>query len=234
MCRPAEAATGCHMKGAVSCMEKEGERVIKKLISPGLIETGPVSDTVMAIRDGPVNLYVVKGTEGLVCIDAGWRMSPVARGFAALGLRVDDVRAVFLTHTHRDHAGCLSLFPGADVFVGTHEVPLRQVRERPVNTVRDGATVMAAGCRVRVIEVPGHTSGSLAFLVAERMLFSGDALSLKRGRVKPFPFWLNWDSKALARSIRRLAAIEATACLLTAHSGISCDMERAFSRWRRE
>jgi glyoxylase-like metal-dependent hydrolase (beta-lactamase superfamily II) len=186
----------------------------------------------MAVRDGPVNLYVVRAPDGPICIDAGWRRQQAARGFRELGLRTPDVRAVFLTHTHRDHAGCLSLFPEADVYVSTHEAHSRTVAGQRVHAVADGQVVTAAGCRVKALEVPGHTAGSLAFIVEGSMLFTGDTLSLKGGLVRPFPFCFNRNNRVLARSIRRLAAIDGLACLLTAHNGVSHDPVHAFSRWR--
>ena len=87
--------------------------MIRKWLFPGLLDTGPVAERLAVVRDGMVNFYVVEAPDGLVCVDAGWRASAVARGFAKLGLAESDVVAVFLTHMHWDHARGCRAFPRA-------------------------------------------------------------------------------------------------------------------------
>ena len=99
--------------------------MIRRLFFPGLLDTGPVFGPVQAIRDGFMNLYVLKAEGGLICFDAGWRSATVSSGFEALGLNLRDVVAVFLTHLHWDHARSVGLFRNAEVFVGKHELPAR-------------------------------------------------------------------------------------------------------------
>ena len=45
--------------------------MIRQWLLPGLLETGAIGDGVWAIRDGVVNLFIVKGPAGLLCLDAG-------------------------------------------------------------------------------------------------------------------------------------------------------------------
>jgi glyoxylase-like metal-dependent hydrolase (beta-lactamase superfamily II) len=210
--------------------------MIRRLFFPGLLDIGPVCGPVRAIRDGFMNLYVLKAADGLVCFDAGWRTAMVARGFEALGLNPQDVVAVFLTHLHWDHARSAGLFRNAEVFVGEHEVPAHAPKwlkpVRGLTGVTEGQMLKAAGISVRVVETPGHTSGSVSYLAGDRFLFSGDAIRLRRGEVFPFPFWFNQDGRALAWSVRKLAGLEGIECLLTAHTGFTADPGHAFRRWR--
>jgi len=209
---------------------------IWKRILPGLRDTGAVCDGLMAVRDGAMNFYVVSAPGGLVCVDAGWRAERVAREFERLGLDAGDVVAVFLTHLHWDHARCLGLYPKASVFVGAREgSSLFATRRRPVRpwtTLRDGEAVTAAGRRVRVVDTPGHTPGSVSYVIEERFLFTGDTLRLRRGRAVPFMPWFSRDRKALARSMRRLAGIGGMEWLLTSHTGATRDVDAAFRPWR--
>jgi len=99
--------------------------MIRQILFPGLLETGRAHDGIFAIRDGFVNLFVLEAEGGLVCIDAGWNLRRIRRGFDALGFKVDDVVAVCLTHLDWDHARGLNLFPNADAFAGEHEIPAR-------------------------------------------------------------------------------------------------------------
>jgi glyoxylase-like metal-dependent hydrolase (beta-lactamase superfamily II) len=212
--------------------------MIRDWFLPGLLETGPVDDRIMAVQDGLVNFYVVKGPDGLVCVDAGWRPRRVKLGFEALGLEMRDVAAVFLTHGHWDHARCADLYPNAQVFAGGEE-DRREPGKRPPPTrararVHDGQVVTAAGLPLRVIASPGHTPDSLCYVMEGRFLFTGDALRLRRGKAAPFPRKFKCDLEIVKRSIRKLARIQGIERLLTAHSGTTCDVEAAFQDWREE
>ncbi|HWH67970.1 MAG TPA: MBL fold metallo-hydrolase, partial [Candidatus Sulfotelmatobacter sp.] len=193
-----------------------------------------VSDRVLAIRDGFVNCYVLRAGSGLVLMDAGRCPSSSARGFEELGLHPRDVTAVFLTHLHWDHAGGARLYPNAQVFVGEAETSSRFCAKAlpPLHQVRDEETVEASGLSVRVVDTPGHTSGAVSYIVDGRLLFVGDTLRLRRGEALPMLFWFNRDGQALARSLQKLARLQGLECLLTGHSGVTTDLDRAFRRWR--
>ncbi len=78
---------------------------------------GPV--TPLIIQLGANNVYLLRGTDGALCIDAGpdyegaWQELTVQ--LAAHGLDVSDVRAVILTHAHPDHAGLAARWQAAGV-----------------------------------------------------------------------------------------------------------------------
>ena len=177
--------------------------------------TGPVANGLWAVQDGPVNLYVLAAPEGLVCVDAGWRAARIVEGFARLRLVPGNVRAVLLTHRHWDHARGLRAFPGADVFTSASPRSLR-----------------VAGVHVDIVPCPGHTSDSTAFVVRGHHLFTGDTVWLRGGLACPGPRWLNRDGRALAASLRQLAAIDGLEAIHTAHTGSTTDVGRAFAAWK--
>lgn len=206
--------------------------MIRKLFLPCLFSTGAVDDGVMAIRDGIVNFFVVKGPAGLICFDSGWRPARTVRAFDALGLDVGHVVGVFLTHSHWDHAGGISIFPQAEMFAGKSGGNRKGTR-RSWTKVRDGQSANIAGLKVRTIETPGHTPDSVSYAVDDRFLFTGDALRLCGGKAMPFPAIFNKDGQTLKKSIRKLAQTGSEFDrLLTAHSGGAKDLEHAFSAWR--
>jgi glyoxylase-like metal-dependent hydrolase (beta-lactamase superfamily II) len=72
------------------------------------------------------------------------------------------VALVLLTHRHHDHAA------GARRFAELTGAPVRALDPSLVlgsEALGDGDVVAAAGCEVRVVGTPGHTSDSLSFLV---------------------------------------------------------------------
>ena len=202
---------------------------IRNWVLPGLLETGSVNDRIMAIQDGLVNFYVIKGSQGLVCIDAGWRPHCVKSRFMALGLDLADVAGAFLTHSHWDHARCWNVYTNASVFAsGDADLPESQ----RIMRLSDGQAVDVGGIGIRAIATPGHTPDSLSFIADGRYLFTGDALRLRRGQVAAYPSRKKLARESARQSIRRLAELSGIEYLLTAHTGISRDLEFAFQNWR--
>lgn len=72
--------------------------------------------------------YIVHDESGVVLVDAGMQAdgSDMRRGLESLGLRVEDVRAILLTHWHNDHssgAEALRAASGARVYHHALEAP---------------------------------------------------------------------------------------------------------------
>ncbi|HXC79228.1 MAG TPA: MBL fold metallo-hydrolase [Candidatus Acidoferrum sp.] len=89
---------------------------------PGSLGQGPsasanwreqIDDDVIRLslpfQHGFVNSYLVLGTDGPRLIDTGsassLESSQLVAHLAALGMTVDDIRAILLTHSHQDHVG---------------------------------------------------------------------------------------------------------------------------------
>lgn len=122
--------------------------------------------------------------------------------------------AVLVTHHHFDHTGGLAGLcdDGMPVFGPRHE-NIAGVN-RPVG---DGAQVdlPALGLSLRVLEVPGHTAGHIAFtgdLDGQPLLFCGDTLfSAGCGRL------FEGTPAEMHASLARLAALPADSLVCCAH-----------------
>ncbi|MBX5464777.1 MAG: MBL fold metallo-hydrolase, partial [Clostridia bacterium] len=136
---------------------------------------------------------------------------------AAAGVAPEEVEAVVLSHLHFDHAANWELFPRAEILVHRRELEYAASDGADPATLRCQARELARHPRLRpvegelelgeglrLLEVPGHTPGSLALEAGEAVL-CGDALKnrwdLEGGVPQPV-----WDPGLARASIQRLAA----------------------------
>jgi hydroxyacylglutathione hydrolase len=127
------------------------------------------------------NCYVVstEGSTDAVVIDPGDAAETVLGVLAERGLTL---RAVLVTHGHLDHIGAvrdLAERAGVEVWMARGDADdLRRFGPAPYDpehVVSGGDTVDVAGIGFRVLDVPGHTAGSVAF-AADGVAFVGDVL----------------------------------------------------------
>jgi glyoxylase-like metal-dependent hydrolase (beta-lactamase superfamily II) len=83
---------------------------------------------------------------------------------------------ILVTHSHADHIGALSeLKSRLRVPVAIHRLDMKALSVKPEILLEDGQEVAFGKARLKVIHTPGHTPGSLCFLVGKHLL-SGDTL----------------------------------------------------------
>ncbi|MFA7292707.1 MAG: hydroxyacylglutathione hydrolase [Rhodocyclaceae bacterium] len=158
-----------------------------------------------AFRDNYI--WLLRHGRMAVVVDPG-DAAPVAQTLAEEGL---DLAAILVTHHHADHQGGIAALaerhrpavygPGAESITGlTH--PLL-----------GGGTLELPGLQVsaRVLAVPGHTHGHLAYLIGHR-LFCGDTLfGAGCGRL------FEGTPEQMAASLQQLAALPDTTEIYCAH-----------------
>ena len=109
-----------------------------------------------------------------VVVDPG-ESAPVIE---ALDLHHLQLAAILVTHHHADHVGGVDELRSR--LQGPVYGPRRERIPEPYVALDDGATVEALGLRFSVIDVPGHTSGHIAYFTedggAAPILFCGDTL----------------------------------------------------------
>ncbi|MCV0392707.1 MAG: MBL fold metallo-hydrolase [Nitrosopumilus sp.] len=81
------------------------------------------------------------------------------------------------THQHADHVSSaqqLSELTGATMFESGHEI-----WDRNTNLLKDGDEILFGDSKIKVIHTPGHTPGSLCYLIDQKYVFTGDILFIE-------------------------------------------------------
>ena len=148
--------------------------------------------------------------EHAVVVDPG-QAEPVLSTLAQRGLKL---QGILVTHHHADHVGGVEAIreaTGAPVWG-----PAYESLPEPVTRVQGGDSVELIGGPWRVIDVPGHTSGHIAFFSTQAqdqpLLFCGDTLfSGGCGRL------FEGTAAQMQASLDALAALPANTLVCCAH-----------------
>ncbi len=152
-------------------------------------------------------------TKEAIVVDPGGDIDLVRLRLTELGLTC---KAIIHTHAHLDHVsgtGDLQLATGAPVSLHEGDLPLLQAlpmqaqmfhfpKPRNVEVDRflaDDNLVTAGGVTASVIHTPGHTPGSLCFLVEGGPLVAGDTLF--QGSIGRTDLW-GGDFEGIMQSIQ--------------------------------
>jgi hydroxyacylglutathione hydrolase len=154
------------------------------------------------------NVYLLSGGEELALVDAGagWGEDRILDNVRSLGYEPERIKHIFLTHAHADHAGgaaSLAERLGAQVYLSELEREALETadeealglsiarrngfypedyRLRPCKvdvTLRGDERLRCGDLELVVIPTPGHSTGSVCFLVDTgegAALFAGDTV----------------------------------------------------------
>jgi len=202
-----------------------------KLLSP--LETKEVVNNIFSIKDSFVNLYLIKDSSQYIAVDAGNDRDVISGELKKLNINPEKVTALLLTHTDGDHVAAVKLFKNAKVYLSRQEEQLLNGKksrflifgtsiDTKVYTLIDDMQLFHIGnLKIQGILTPGHTFGSMCYLINDKYLFTGDAIGLKDGKVVNFNEFFNTDTKNAIESMTKIKGIPGVECLFTAHHGYS-------------
>jgi hydroxyacylglutathione hydrolase len=163
-----------------------------------------------------VNSYVVHAPEGDIVVDAGAEPEKI------LGATRAPVAAILVTHGHADHVDALEFVrrgTGARVYMHPADA---EGKIRDYDPLEDGQALDVAGLGITVLHTPGHSPGSVTFIVGHDQIVGDLILPGSVGRTDiPGASW-----EEIEVSIRRVMPLwEEETRLYTGHGPVLMAVE---------
>jgi hydroxyacylglutathione hydrolase len=158
--------------------------------------------------------WIIPCEGGAVLIDAGLdqKAPDIIAALKRKGLQPESVRAILITHGHGDHFGGAIAFPNARVLADKNDIPSilgqkkregfvsgvfskmapRKAPPKKIEALPEGDSITVEGLTFGITRLPGHSAGSVAYLLGD-ILFSGDALMGSTEGLMPPPFFASDD-----------------------------------------
>jgi hydroxyacylglutathione hydrolase len=212
-----------------------------KKMSP--VGTKEITAHIFSIEDSFVNMFLIQDSDRYVAIDAGNSIDNISKGLKELNINPDKVVAVLLTHSDGDHVAALKLFKNAKIYLSKQEEQMlngqtarmlyvkNKIDTTTYSLIDDQQTFYIGNLKIKGILTPGHTPGSMCYVISESFLFVGDALSLQRGKIARFNDAFNMDSKMAEQSMNNITHLPNVNYLFTAHYGYSSNYHKAVGDW---
>lgn len=154
------------------------------------------NERITVIEEQGVRMFMLNGSEGSLLVDTGFGggdINHIAQSIAKQKFKV------IITHPDTDHIGGIELFD--EVYM--HPSDFAQFRNRcnkkeiKLNPVYENDIIDLGDTKWEIIEIPGHTCGSIALLERKnRILISGD--SVQQGPIYMFGEYRSVESLILS------------------------------------
>jgi len=205
------------------------------LLSINPAETGKIFGTnIYAVKNRMGAVYFIPVNNGYIMVDSGSDAKKLESSLKEEGINTDDVKWILLTHSDADHTAGLALFPNAKIYMNEDELPLINGTAKrsffggntlPKGIDTGGIVLLSGnqelscnGINVKCIKAPGHTAGSMVYLVDGMYLFTGDAFKVKNGSMGVHPYTM--DAALSKKTMEQLKnVITNSSKILTSHYG---------------
>ncbi|MCX7027149.1 MAG: MBL fold metallo-hydrolase [Spirochaetes bacterium] len=215
-------------------------------MSDKIQKTGKIAEGFYLINEGFVCSYLLAARDRFIAFDSGIEPKTIVLALTDLSIDPAKVDTVLLTHSDRDHIGGRAAFPNAQAFISkAEEVMLDHSHARflgitynkplpfEYSTLEPGQELLIDdSVEIRCLHTPGHTTGSMSFLIDDSILIVGDECNLRKGKAVLNMRMLSIDNNMRRDSIKQLAKLEGISLLCTAHSGYTANFSSAMKKWR--
>ncbi|MBI3701638.1 MAG: N-acyl homoserine lactonase family protein [Afipia sp.] len=147
----------------------------------------------------------------------------VLTGLQAVGLSPDDVDVVVCSHFHTDHCGCNAFFKKSTIFVHAKELEVAQKADAngyfasdwkndiPLTLVNQEQDLFGDD-RINLVELPGHTPGTMGALVkldrSGEFLLTSDAVNVRANLDNDHAPLNTWNADLCRKSFAKVREIE--------------------------
>lgn len=193
------------------------------------------------------NAYVIEYSDGYIMIDTGSpeALDSMLENFKNWNINPNKITHILLTHGHDDHLGGAKYLKekyGAKIVIGQADVKMLQEghlgEDSPCTNhtmpptqadilITEDCSLKISELNFKVINTPGHTNGSVIYLIeldGENVLFPGDLFYIdgKWGE-QVYTGWkgdLTYDSEKLGESFKKIYALRYEVSITLAGHGI--------------
>lgn len=200
---------------------------------------------VIVINDYIVSIYLVKSDSGYIAIDTGYFESFVEEGLRYNHISKDSIKYMLITHSDPDHVSLIKIFKNAKVYFPEKEKRMLEEKKTRFSFlpfyssgfnvngctfVNDGDELSLDGKSVRCISLPGHTDGSMGYIIDNKYLFVGDAFRIKNGKIsEPNLKWVLMNLEQMRNSLKKVAKLENVQYIFSSNSGFTANFKFAVS-----
>lgn len=219
-----------------------GERALFNFVG-----TQKIDDHLYVGQTQIANFYVFRDGTNAVMIDSGYLPMLVLKQIQKLGIDPYSVTHIFLTTSDYDHTGGVRIFSNAMPYISVDEEQMingkkarngfdyfNQKFSTSYRLLKDGEAMEVGKIKIEAIATPGHTLGSMSYLVDDSYLFTGDTIALVNGLVLPFFNKFNMKTPVVKESIKKLASnpeLKRVKMILTAHTGFTTNVLESMKGW---
>ncbi len=148
------------------------------------LQPAKLFDNLYAVGNSESVVYALTTSDGIVLIDSGHPGdldTLVLPGLTALGLDPADIRYVLLGHGHNDHYGGAAVLQQRGARIGTTAADWETIANEAPSALfgdiakpqrdlvlREGEPLVVGDTSITLVEIPGHTPGSLGFIFPVR------------------------------------------------------------------
>lgn len=169
-------------------------------------------------------VYLITGEEN-VLVDTGlsFKGKMILKEINDLGINLAEIKHILLTHHDMDHIGNLEMLQqrtGAEIWASQEDIPyiygdidrssfkkyLKYVFKTNVPRIIKPYVSGQSINGIEAIPTPGHTPGHVC-LRYQDILFAGDLLHNKKGKLEPYPKVWNWNNERMMESVEKVTDI---------------------------